>query len=236
MDPSASQSTEPERRDTPTLTEMATQALRAAILDGIYKPGQRLVERDLSEQIGVSRTCIRAALQQVEAEGLAERIPRRGLLVAFITLEEARQIYEVRQALEPMLARLFVKRADAATLTALVTAAEEVARSLEAPGEYVRSFKTFYEILHRGSGNQVARDFLRMLDGRIAYLRTLTTRRADGGRRGQTVTLLRQIAYAAETRDGPVMAERCEAFVLRSAEFAQEVLSDALAVATPTAP
>src|SRR5438067_1216231 len=98
-------------RDAPTLRELTTETIRDAILRMHFRPGQRLVERQLCADTGVSRTSIREALRQLEAEGLVERAPGRGLLVAAISMDEARQIYEVRAALEPTFARLFVKRA-----------------------------------------------------------------------------------------------------------------------------
>ena len=82
-----------------TLQALTTQKLRDAILTGHFKPEQRLVERDLCEQTGVSRTSVREALRHLESEGLVERRPNEGIFVASVTLEEARQIYEVRAAL-----------------------------------------------------------------------------------------------------------------------------------------
>ena len=80
-------------RDAPTLRELTTAKLREAILSLHFKPDQHLVERELCEQTGVSRTSVREALRQLEAEGLVERRGHRGLFVASVTAEEARQIY-----------------------------------------------------------------------------------------------------------------------------------------------
>src|SRR5215471_4456604 len=100
-------------RDVLTLRELTTAKLRDAILSLHFKPGQHLVERELCEQTGVSRTSVREALRQLEAERLVERRASRGLFVASVTAEEARQIYEVRAALEPEMARLFAETAAA---------------------------------------------------------------------------------------------------------------------------
>ena len=98
-------------RETPNLTERTTQILREAILQLRLKPGERLVERDLAGQTGASRTCVRAAMQQLRTEGLVERSSGGMLSVASISPDEARQIYEVRAALESAMARLFAARA-----------------------------------------------------------------------------------------------------------------------------
>jgi len=106
-------------KDMPSLRELTTRTLRDAILSMHFKPRQRLVERELCEETGVSRTCVREALRSLEAEGLVERIPNRGIFVASVSVDEARQIYEVRAALEPAFARLFVERASEQDLEAL---------------------------------------------------------------------------------------------------------------------
>jgi DNA-binding GntR family transcriptional regulator len=213
-------------RDTPTLRELTTTKLRDAILSLHFKPDQHLVERELCEQTGVSRTSVREALRQLEAEGLVERRGNRGLFVTSVTIDEARQIYEVRAALEPEMARLFVERAAVRDLEAL----EDTFRQLEKAGQknnvraYVSAYDRFYDVLLQGSGNELACRFLRTLRARIAYLRTITTQEADAAYRRQTVQLMRQILEAALARNGEQLARRCRGFVERSAKFADAVL------------
>jgi GntR family transcriptional regulator, trigonelline degradation regulator len=213
-------------RDTPTLRERTTTKLRDAILSLHFKPDEHLVERELCEQTGVSRTSVREALRQLEAEGLVERRGNRGLFVTAVTTEEARQIYEVRAALEPEMARLFAERAGRHDLEAL----EDAFRQLEKAGQkrnvraYVTAYDRFYDVLLHGSGNELARRFLRTLRARIAYLRTITTQEADAEYRKQTIQLVRQILEAAVARNGDQLASRCRDFVERSAKFADAVL------------
>ena len=87
-------------REAASLRCLVENRLRAAIGNGTFKPGQRLIERELCEQTGVGRTSIREALRQLEAEGLVTTIPHRGPVVSTITVEEARQLYELRALLE----------------------------------------------------------------------------------------------------------------------------------------
>lgn len=204
-----------------------TRALRDAILTLRLAPGARLVERELVTRLGVSRTGVRAALLSLDAEGLVVRGRRGVFSVAAVSAEEARQIYEVRAALEPAMARLFIERASAAQIAALgaaVARAEAAARSRDTPA-YVEAFATFYAVLLDGSGNEVARRILNTLNARITYLRHLTTQRAPLARQLRTVALLRGIFAAAQARAPALAARRSAAFVARSARFALDVLA-----------
>src|SRR5260221_1670714 len=78
--------------DNVSLRERTTQVLRDAILNLHFKPGQKLVERRLCEDTGVSRTCVREALRHLESEGLIMRAPNRGVYLAVVRPDEARQI------------------------------------------------------------------------------------------------------------------------------------------------
>ena len=82
-----------------------TEALRAAILNGEYAPKQRLVEIDLCERFSTSRFILRAALQELSAQGLVEFQRNRGARVRDVSLQEAIEITEVRILLEGHLAK-----------------------------------------------------------------------------------------------------------------------------------
>jgi DNA-binding GntR family transcriptional regulator len=215
-------------RDTPTLRELTIAKLREAILSLYFKPDQHLVERELCAETGVSRTSVREALRQLEAEGLVERRGNRGLFVSSVTTDEARQVYEVRAALEPEMARLFAERATARDLKAL----EGAFRELEKAGQshnvrtYVTAYDRFYDVLLQGSGNDLAQRFLRTLRARITFLRTITTQESEPAYRQETVELVRKILEAAVARNGEQLAQRCRSFVQRSAKFADAVLQE----------
>ena len=212
-----------------TSARRSTNALREAILSLHFAPGRRLVEREMVERLGVSRTGVRAALQSLEAEGLVVRGQRGVFAVATLSLEAARQIYEVRAALEPAMARLFVERATDAHVAILgeaVARAETAARTLDGHA-YVEAFRNFYDVLLAGSGNEIARRILETLEARITYLRYLTTQRAPQARQLRTAALLRGISEAVANRAPGEAARRCGAFVKRSARFALDVLTNA---------
>src|SRR5882672_4452774 len=87
-------------RNTVTLRQQVLEVLRGAILNFQFKPGDRLIERELCEMTGVSRTSVREALRHLESEGLVQNLPNKGPMVATVTGEEAREIFEVRRVLE----------------------------------------------------------------------------------------------------------------------------------------
>ncbi len=224
-------------RGEPSLTDRVTSQLRDAILQMRLAPGQRLVERDLASETGASRTCVHAALQRLGSEGLVARSPSGMLSVASISPDEARQIYQVRAALESAMAHQFVARATDAYQRALADAAAQVEQAVQRrdADAYVAAFGAFYDVLLRGSGNEIAHRFLNMLHARITYLRRLTTDRASLARETRTAKLLRGIQRAAAARDADLAAARCEAFVARSAQFALQVLAQS-ATTPPPAP
>jgi DNA-binding GntR family transcriptional regulator len=215
-------------QDMPTLRELTTAKLRQAILELRFRPGQHLIERDLCERTGVSRSCVREALRHLEAESLVERRGARGLFVSSLTASEARQIYEVRAAIEPEMGRLFAERATAENIAALrqVVKRLEKAQESSSVGAYAELLNEFYDTLIMGAGNDVARRILVSLRARVTYLRTVTATRTTKTRTRETVQLLKAIATAASQRDGDLVARRCRAFVERSAAFAFKVLAD----------
>ena len=215
-------------RHTPSLREKTTQALREAILQLHFKPGQRLVERQLCVETGVSRTCIRKSLRQLEAEGLVDRAQNKGVFVATISPAEAQQIYEVRGALEPQCARLFVVRASDRELEELGRALGRIEKALnrQPVSDYVEALDAFYDVLLRGARNEVARSMLRTLRARMNYLRARTAQVAEIGRKLETLEFLRGIHAAATARDADMIARRCRDFVRRSADYAAAVIGD----------
>lgn len=210
-----------------TLRELTTDRLRQAILSLHFKPGEHLVERDLCEQLGVSRTSVREALRHLEADGLVERSAGRGLTVASVSPDEARQIYEVRAAIEPAMALLFAERAsekDMHELDAAVQRIEKTSRGRRA-NDNAQAFDLFYTVIMRGARNDVARRMLQGLHGRMSYLRAITSMQATDAYRAETVALVHDIARAAAARDGQLMARLCRAFVKRSEHFARTILA-----------
>ena len=110
--------------------------------------------------MGVSRTSVREALRHLESEGLVEFAGAKGPRVAIITLEDARDIYELRCVLEGLIVQLFTLRAKAKDIKALEKALEENRKALK-DGELqqvIDSVQGFYDVLLEGSGVETAGD------------------------------------------------------------------------------
>ena len=161
-DDGAALSGEPGRR-------AAVERLREAILGGDMAPGQRLVEEELAGMLAVTRASLRAALFDLTAEGLVERIPNRGARVRVITLDEAVAITECRMALEGLCAAKAAERVTEAQAARLRQLGEELKRSV-ADGELLKYSALNHE-LHRlvreMSGQAVAAALLERLNGQL---------------------------------------------------------------------
>jgi DNA-binding GntR family transcriptional regulator len=174
------------------------RVLRDAIIDGRFKPGSRLIERELCEFTGVSRTSIREALRQLESEGLIKLIPNKGPIVATLTLEEAKNIYEVRKVMEGLACRLFAERATPSQTEALSRAVELYEKACRRGGskdliQAIHAKNKFYEIILKGCRNKIVHSFITSLHARITYLRS-----ASLSRHGRPVESLAEIKAILE--------------------------------------
>ena len=107
------------------LRDVVFNTLRQAILRGELKPGERLMEIQLANKLGVSRTPIREAIRKLELEGLVLMIPRKGAEVAEITEKNLRDVLEVRKALEELAVKLACDRMTDEQMDKLKKAAKE---------------------------------------------------------------------------------------------------------------
>jgi DNA-binding GntR family transcriptional regulator len=204
--------------------QQVVDMLREAIVELRLAPGERLIEREIVEQTGVSRNIIREALRELVAEGLVTTVPNRGAIVAKPTPKEARELFEIRQVLESMAVRQFVERASDAQLRALRRSFEAVERAAASGRSMLPAKDRFYEVIFEGADNTTIKSVLSSLHARITALRA--TSLAQPGRPPQTVTEVRAIVEAAEARD-VAGAERLAAEHVRSAAVAAlRVLDD----------
>ena len=114
------------------LRQQVVDGIRRAITTGRFRGGARLIERDLCEMAGVSRTLIREALRQLETEGLVKVIPNKGPIVVVVSPDEAKNVYQVRAELEGLASRLFVENASAPQVASLKQAFGDLKRAYAA--------------------------------------------------------------------------------------------------------
>lgn len=211
-------------RQAATLRLLVETKLRSAIAAGHFKPGQRLIERELCEQIGVGRTSIREALRQLEAEGLVTTIPHRGPEVSSITYDEARQLYEVRALLEGFAGRAFAENGSEDDIAELGDAVERfAAAAADSDRSALIEAKThFYAVLMNGTGNMFVKQTLTLLHNRITLLRV--TSMTQPGRLQDSVAELREIYEAIRARDGERASLICQRHIQTAAKIALAVL------------
>ena len=95
------------------LRDMVFDVLMNAIMQGQLSPGERLLEVQLADEMGVSRTPVREAIRRLELEGFVVMIPRKGAYVAGLSVDDVESVYEIRTALETLAVRLAAQRMEA---------------------------------------------------------------------------------------------------------------------------
>jgi GntR family transcriptional regulator, trigonelline degradation regulator len=219
-------------RSVATLRQQVIDGLRGCISDLTFKPGDRLIERELCEMLGVSRTLIREALSQLVAEGLVQIIPHKGPIVSVMTADEARGLYEVRAVLEALAGRQFTERATDEQRVALKEAFNALALIRDLPGQegimlFLKQKARFYDVMLEGAGNPVLMEMLRLVHTRVMMLRATTL--SQEGRLPQSYDEIATIVDAVMRHDADAAAAACKRHVEQAERLAVQVLA---AVAT----
>ncbi|QRM57523.1 GntR family transcriptional regulator [Sinorhizobium sp. BG8] len=212
-------------RPAKTLRELAHDKMRGAILDMHFKAGERLVERDLCEQLGVSRTIVREVLRHLESEGLVSILPNRGPIVAQTTPEEARQIYEIRGVLEGIAAKACADKKDLVTAEQLEGVLSEI-RNAYARGDLQRVLaetSEFYRILFAASGRSVAWGIVSSITVRINHLRSMTIK--TPGRDKEGPAQMQLLIDAIRAGDGKAAQDAAVGHISSASAIAAKLLS-----------
>lgn len=138
------------------LRDVVFENLREAIVEGKLKPGQRLMEVQLAEQLGVSRTPVREAIRKLELEGLVVMLPRKGAYVANMSLKDIIDVLEIRASLEGLAASLAAERINESDLQKMYKIAEEFKQStMDADVEaLLRKDVEFHECIFKATNNK----------------------------------------------------------------------------------
>jgi DNA-binding GntR family transcriptional regulator len=149
-----------------------------AIDIGTYRPGDRLVESELADRFGVSRTPIREALQRLETQSLLAR-DGRSLIVASLDHNQMAELYVVRRELEGLAARLAAKHATDEEVRVLQKMVDEDARLVNDPAALARANRRFHRQIHLASHNRYLVQQLDLVYRSMALMAT-TTLAAEG--------------------------------------------------------
>ena len=207
-----------------TLRELVVEKMRQAIISGRFDGGDRLVERTLCDQLGVSRSVVREAIRYLEAEGLVETLARSGPVVAKLDWNGARQIYEIRRLLEAEAAAACARVADAAVKARLcdALAALESAFQDAAPHKLYAATTDFYQVIFTSARHNIAWEVVQRLNGRISRLRALTL--ATTNRRVSGPAHMARICAAICNNAPEAAAEAVRNHLVDAAEIARTLL------------
>ncbi|MEZ5936145.1 MAG: GntR family transcriptional regulator [Alphaproteobacteria bacterium] len=209
-------------RPAATLRHSVTESIRQAIAVGHFRPGDRMPERELCEMTGVSRTLVREALRQLESEGLIEVIAHKGPVVARMTAAQAMGVYQVREVLEGLAARLFAEQASDSDRQKLRAVVDDFATATDAV-QRVMMKDTFYKLLVSGTGNEALGKALYMLNTRSMLLRSRSLQ--TPGRWDRSMQELRTLVDALEMRDAEKAERIAVDHVRRAAAAAMQTFS-----------
>ena len=209
------------QRTAPTLRVLALEKLRTAIIEGEFAPNTRLVERQLCDLLGVSRTIVREILRQLEAEGWIVNPPYKGPTVASLSLDQAKQMYEMREALEGLAARLCARRASSEQIEELEAIVDEMARAQSKRDlhRHLDTIRRFYEVMLKATGNEILAEFLSSQHHRLTRLRSMSLFQPK--RAAVSVVEKRRMVTAIRRRDEKAAQLASELHIRKAAEAAQ---------------
>ena len=162
------------------LREQAYDRIREALRHGKYRPGERLTELGIAQELGVSRTPVREVLGQLAREGFLEEHPRGGFRIPALSLRDVEEIFTLRLLLEPFGAAEAARRAtskDIAALTAVLRRGEEAAP--DRLDDFIEAARDFRACLFGIAGNARLLQAIDQVEDHMQYLRTNTLRDRD---------------------------------------------------------
>ena len=184
------------------LRELVFESLREAIIAAKLRPGERMMEIQMAEEMGVSRTPVREAIRKLELEGLVVMVPRKGAYVAGLSLKDMVEVFEIRGALEGLAAELAAERATDEELEELERYLVKIAEEIES-GDLSRVVETdtdFHTLMYKASRNSRLSQIINNLREQIQRFRT--TSLSYPGRMKIALEEHRKIVEAISVRDG----------------------------------
>ncbi len=184
------------------LRELVFESLREAIISGALPPSERLMEIQLAEEMGVSRTPVREAIRKLELEGLVAMIPRKGAYVAGMSIKDIVDVFEIRGALEGLAAELASERVTDEELESMERYLVKISEEIE-NGDLSKVVETdtdFHTLIYKASRNARLSQTISNLREQIQRFRT--TSLSFPGRMKIALEEHRKIVEAISSRDG----------------------------------
>jgi DNA-binding GntR family transcriptional regulator len=150
------------RNGNQSVADMLYHTLRRSIVSGRFAPGQRLVERDISQMAGISRTPVREALRRLQAEGLVKD-DRRGVEVLGLVPQRLEDVFAVRKLLRGLVAERAATNADQSEVDVLARLAEEAEALVDHQASFLMSQEAFNSALTKAARIPLAEGFLQQL-------------------------------------------------------------------------
>lgn len=209
----------------PSLVQKVREQLEDDIVEGRLRPGVQLYVDDIAAQFEVSRTPVREALQQLEASGLVEVLPKRGTYVSSLSVSSLIEMFEVMAELEAMCARLAARRADTAMQTDLALAMQECEHQAQAgkPNDYYHANEAFHQLVYQASGNQYLSQQTLGLKNRLKPYRRMQLQVRD--RLAQSVAEHRALVHAIQHGDADAAANAARDHVLIQGQRFNDLMS-----------
>ena len=206
------------------LRETVCEALRDAIRRGILEPGERLMEVQLAEELGISRTPVREAIRKLEQEGYVIMMPRRGTYVSSVSVHDVKEIFEIRSALESLSTGLATRRIEPEELEKLRALLTEIEGHIERKDidKIVATDIEFHGLLYQVSRNDRLVTIISNLKEQLARFRTLSM--SYPGRLQETLEEHRAMVEAIAAGDVEAARDAAE----RHMERAEETLLKAM--------
>lgn len=190
------------------LREVVYETLRDAIRSGSLPPGERLMEIQLAEELGVSRTPVREAIRKLELERFVVMLPRRGTYVANLSLKDINEVFEIRAALDGLAAGLAAERITEEELEQMERLLVEIAEHIEQRDnkKIVETDEAFHDILYRASRNERLVGIIYNLREQFTRFRSVSINYP--GRLQNTLEEHRQLVEAIAQRNGEVAQQK----------------------------
>lgn len=190
-----------------TLPEAAAERLRTLIIEGVLLPGAKLNERELCEQLGVSRTPLREAFRMLAGDGLLVQLPNRGAQVVALSREDARHAFEMMGVLEGFAGELAAARVTQDDIAGLriLQVDMEAAHARDDLPTYYRINRAIHDAINTMAGNPVLTQTYRTLNARLHALRFRSN--FNRAKWDQAVAEHRSMIEALAARDGAALRD-----------------------------